>query len=145
MFNKTIIIGNLSQDITLKYTPNGSAIAKSTIASNYKFKSNNGEQKEEVCFLEFNIFGRSAEIANQYLKKGSKVLLEGRLIYETWSGTDGKSRTKHSLRVETMKMLNSANNKDIEPIYTQEVMNQKEISKSSNEDTLTEIDDDCPF
>lgn len=144
MFNKTIIVGNISQDITLKYTPSGAAIAKSSIASNYKYKSNNGEQKEEVCFLEFNIFGRSAEIANQYLKKGSKVLLEGRLIYETWSGTDGKPRSKHSLRVETMKILSDSNYKDIETTTTEETVN-KPILKSLTEDNLSEIPDDCPF
>ncbi len=144
MFNKTIIIGNLSQDINLKYTPNGSAIAKSTIASNYKYKSNNGEQKEEVCFLEFNIFGRSAEIAHQYLKKGSKVLLEGRLIYETWTGTDGKSRTKHSLRVETMKMLDNSSKENFESISKKESIKNSNI-KVVNENDLTEIDEECPF
>jgi single-strand DNA-binding protein len=66
-----------------------------------------GEQKEEVCFLEFNMFGRSAEVANQYLKKGSKVLLEGRLVLEQWTAQDGSSRSRHSLRVEEMKMLDS--------------------------------------
>ena len=144
MFNKTIIIGNLSQDINLKYIQNGSAIAKSTIASNYKYKSNNGEQKDEVCFLEFNIFGRSAEIVHQYLKKGSKVLLEGRLIYETWTGTDGKLRTKHSLRVETMKMLDNSSKENLESISKKESIKNSNF-KIVNENDLTEIDEECPF
>lgn len=144
MFNKTIIIGNLSQDITLKYSPNGSAVAKSAIASNYKYKSNNGEHKEEVCFLDFNIFGRSAEIANQYLKKGSKVLLEGRLIYETWIGTDGKSRVKHSLRVEKMKMLDNSNKENFESILKEKPTKNLNI-KVVNENDLTEINEECPF
>ena len=66
-----------------------------------------GEQKEEVCFLEFTIFGRMGEIANQYLHKGSKVLLEGRLIFEQWTAQDGTARSRHSLKVEAMKMLDS--------------------------------------
>ena len=107
MYNKTIMVGNLTRDIELKYLPSGSAVAKSSIASSYRYKSQTGEQKEEVCFLEFNMFGRSAEVANQYLKKGSKVLLEGRLVLEQWTAQDGSSRSRHSLRVEEMKMLDS--------------------------------------
>lgn len=107
MYNKFICIGNLTRDIELRYLPSGSAIAKSAVATSFKFKSSTGEQKDEVCFLDFNIFGRSAEIANQYLRKGSKVLLEGRLVFEQWTANDGSTRSRHSLRVETMKMLDS--------------------------------------
>jgi single-strand DNA-binding protein len=107
MYNKVVMIGNLTRDIELRYLPSGAAIAKSAIATSYKYKTSTGEQKDEVCFLDFNIFGRSAEIANQYLKKGSKVLLEGRLVLEQWTGQDGSNRSKHSLRVDTMKMLDT--------------------------------------
>ena len=107
MYNKVIMVGNLTRDIELRYLPSGAAIAKSAIATSYKYKSSTGEQKDEVCFLDFNIFGRSAEVANQYLRKGSKVLLEGRLVFEQWTAQDGTNRNRHSLRVDTMKMLDS--------------------------------------
>lgn len=107
MYNKVIMVGNLTRDIELRYLPSGAAIAKSAIATSYKYKTGTGEQKDEVCFLDFNIFGRSAEVANQYLRKGSKVLLEGRLVFEQWTAQDGTNRNRHSLRVETMKMLDS--------------------------------------
>lgn len=107
MYNKVVMIGNLTRDIELKYLPSGAAISKSAIATSYKYKASTGEQKEEVCFLDFNIFGRTAEVANQYLRKGSKVLLEGRLVLEQWTAQDGTNRSKHSLRVDTMKMLDS--------------------------------------
>ena len=107
MYNKVIMVGNLTRDIELRYLPSGSAIAKSAIATSYKYKASTGEQKDEVCFLDFNIFGRSAEVANQYLKKGSKVLLEGRLVFEQWTAQDGSTRSRHSLRVDAMKMLDS--------------------------------------
>lgn len=107
MYNRTIILGNLTKDIELRYLPSGSAVAKSSIATTYKYKSATGEQKDEVCFLDFNIFGRSAEIANQYLHKGSKVLLEGRLVFEQWTAQDGTNRSRHILRVVEMKMLDS--------------------------------------
>jgi len=107
MYNKVVLVGNLTRDIELRYMPNGSALAKSAIATSHRYKSQTGEQKEEVCFLDFNIFGRSAEVANQYLRKGSKVLLEGRLVFEQWTAQDGTNRSKHALRVDSMKMLDS--------------------------------------
>jgi len=107
MYNKVVMIGNLTRDIELRYLPSGAAIAKSAIATSHKYKAQTGEQKDEVCFLDFNIFGRSAEVANQYLRKGSKVLLEGRLVLEQWTAQDGSKRSKHSLRVDTMKMMDS--------------------------------------
>lgn len=107
MYNKVVMVGNLTRDIELRYLPSGAAIAKSAIATSFKYKTSTGEQKDEVCFLDFNIFGRSAEVANQYLRKGSKVLLEGRLVFEQWTAQDGSNRSKHSLRVDTMKMLDS--------------------------------------
>ncbi len=107
MYNKIVMVGNLTRDIELRYMPNGSALAKSAIATSHRYKSQTGEQKEEVCFLDFNIFGRSAEVANQYLRKGSKVLLEGRLVFEQWTAQDGSNRSRHALRVDTMKMLDS--------------------------------------
>ncbi len=107
MYNKVVMVGNLTRDIELRYLPSGAAIAKSAIATSHKYKTQTGEQKDEVCFLDFNIFGRSAEVANQYLRKGSKVLLEGRLVLEQWTAQDGSKRSKHSLRVDTMKMMDS--------------------------------------
>ncbi len=107
MYNKVIIVGNLTRDIELRYLPSGAAIAKSGIASSHKYKTATGESKDEVMFLDFNIFGKTAEIANKYLRKGSKVLLEGRLVLEQWTAQDGTNRSKHSLRVDVMKMLDS--------------------------------------
>lgn len=130
MYNKVICVGNLTRDIELRYLPSGSAIAKSAVATSFKYKSSTGEQKDEVCFLDFNIFGRSAEIANQYLRKGSKVLLEGRLVFEQWTANDGSTRSRHSLRVETMKMLDS---KGTESNNTYNPEHQPESSSSTAE------------
>lgn len=107
MYNKVIMIGNLTRDIELKYLPSGSAIAKSAIATSHKYKMQTGEQKEEVCFLDFTVFGKGAEILNQYVRKGSKVMLEGRLIFEQWQANDGTNRNRHTLRVEEFKFLDS--------------------------------------
>lgn len=107
MYNKVIMIGNLTRDIELKYIPSGAAIAKGAIATSHKYKAQDGSQKEEVCFLDFNVFGKSAEILNQYVRKGSKVMLEGRLVLEQWTANDGTNRNKHSLRVDSFKFLDS--------------------------------------
>ena len=107
MYNKVVMIGNLTRDIELRYLPNGSAVAKSAIATSHKYKMQTGEQKEEVCFLDFSVFGKPAEILNQYVRKGSKVLLEGRLVLEQWTAQDGSKRSRHTLRVETFKFLDT--------------------------------------
>jgi single-strand DNA-binding protein len=104
MFNQINIIGNLTRDIELRYTQGGSAIASVGIASSHKFTSN-GEKKEEVMFIDLTFFGKSAEIANQYLRKGSKVFVTGRLKLDQWVGQDGQKHSKHGVVVETMKML----------------------------------------
>ena len=107
-FNKLIMIGNLTREIELKQFPNGDKFAVCSIASTYKYKSSTGEQKDEVCFLDFKLNGRDAENAKKYLKKGSKVLLEGRLVFEEWTDRgSGQSRNRHTLRVETIKYLDS--------------------------------------
>ncbi len=105
MYNKIILAGNLTRDIEIKYTQAGAAIANTAIATSRKFKSQTGEQKEEVLFVDITFFGRSAEIANQYLKKGSKVLVDGRLKLDQWTAQDGSKRSKHSVTVETLQML----------------------------------------
>jgi len=107
MYNKVIMIGNLTRDIELKYLPSGSAIANGSIATSHKYKTQTGEQKEEVCFLEFSVFGKQGEVLNQYVGKGSKVMLEGRLILEQWQANDGSKRSRHTLRVEQFKFLDS--------------------------------------
>lgn len=106
MFNKVVLVGNLTRDIELRYAGSGTAIANTAIATSRKF-TQNGEKKEEVCFIDITFFGRSAEVANQYLRKGSKVLVEGRLNFDQWVDNNGQKRSKHSVIVETMQMLDS--------------------------------------
>ena len=136
MYNKIIMIGNLTRDIDLKYLPSGAAVAKSSIATSYKYKAQDGSQKEEVCFLEFTIFGRIGEVANQYLRKGSKVLLEGRLILEQWTGQDGSTKSRHSLRVDEMKMLDSKNSNSIPPGHQYQTIRESS-SPRENQSTYT--------
>jgi len=105
MYNKIILAGNLTRDVEVRYTQGGSAIGNTAIATSRKFKSATGEQKEEVLFVDLTFFGRTAEIANQYLRKGSKVLVDGRLKLDQWTAQDGTKRSKHSVTVENLQML----------------------------------------
>lgn len=107
-YNKSILEGHLSRDIELKYTQGGSAIGNTAIAVNRKYKTSTGEQKEEVMFIDLTFFGRTAEIANQYLRKGSHVLVDGYIKLDQWTAQDGSKRSRHSVTVENLTMLGSA-------------------------------------
>jgi single-strand DNA-binding protein len=109
MFNKVVLLGNLTRDVEMRYSQTNSAIAKTAIATSRKFTAN-GEKKEEVCFVDLTFFGRSGEIAHQYLKKGSKVMIEGRLSFDQWNDDKGQKHSKHSIIVETMQMVDSKSN-----------------------------------
>lgn len=107
MYNKVILAGNLTRDIEIRYTQGGAAIGSTGIAVSRKFKSQTGEMKEETTFVDLTFFGRTAEIANQYLHKGSKVLVDGRLKLDQWTAQDGTKRSKHSVIVENLQMIGS--------------------------------------
>ena len=107
MYNKIILAGNLTREVEIRYTQGGSAIGSAAIATSRKFKSQTGEQKEEVLFVDLTFFGRTAEIANQYLRKGSKVLVDGRLKLNQWTAQDGTKRSKHTVTVENLQMLDT--------------------------------------
>ena len=110
MFNKVILIGNLTRDVELKYTPNGTAVAKFGLAVNRTYKDNmSGENKQEVLFIDITVFGRSAEVANQYLSKGRRVLVEGRLVLDQWVDSTGQKRSKHSVVAEKVQFMDSKN------------------------------------
>jgi single-strand DNA-binding protein len=149
MFNKMILAGNLTRDIEIRNTPTGLAIANTGIAANRKFKSKTGENKEEVLFLDITFFGRTAEVAQQYLRKGSKVLVDGRLKLDQWTDASGQKRSKHSLVVESMKMLDS---KEIEENFAStnhthrredQIQVKTEFTKPDVEMSFNE--DDIPF
>lgn len=101
------MIGNLTRDVELRYFPSGNGcVATIGLAVNRKYKKQDGSQGEEACFIDCKLFGRTAEIANQYLKKGSKILVEGRLAQEHWE-SNGQKRSKHIIQGESIQMLDS--------------------------------------
>ena len=103
--NKVMLIGNLTRDIELKYTPKGSAIAELGLAINRKYKTESGEFKEETTFVDVTLWGRQAEIAKEYLSKGKPVYIEGRLQLDTWDDKQtGQKRSKLRVTGEAMQL-----------------------------------------
>jgi len=160
MYNKIILAGNLTRDIEVRYTQSGSAIGNTAIATSRKFKSQTGEQKEEVLFVDITFFGRTAEIANQYLRKGSKVLVDGRLKLDQWTAQDGSKRSKHSVTVENLQMLGSkdeaqsgynaapAQDTYSQPAPSYDKPSQQAAPQQSQASNIPEIDineDEIPF
>jgi single-strand DNA-binding protein len=107
-FNKVILAGNLTRDPELRYTPKGTAVARLGIACNRKWKSETGELKEEVTFVDVDAFGKTAETIAQYLKKGRPILMEGRLRYETWEDKQtNQKKSKLGVVLENFQFLDS--------------------------------------
>ena len=107
-FNKVILVGNLTRDPELRYTPKGTAIAKIGMAVNHKWKNEAGELKEEVTFVDIEVWGRTAENVGQYMRKGSSMLVEGRLRLDTWDDKQtNQKRSKMLVVGETVQFLGS--------------------------------------
>jgi single-strand DNA-binding protein len=103
-FNKVILMGNLTRDVEIRYIPSGMAVAEVGLAVNDRRKGQNGEWVEETTFVDVTLWGRQAEIAGEYLSKGSPVLIEGRLKLDQWE-KDGQKRSKLRVVAENMRML----------------------------------------
>jgi single-strand DNA-binding protein len=103
-FNKVILIGNLTKNPELRYTPNGTPVASFGLAINRKYRQAE-ELKEEVCFVDIVVFGKQAEHCGQYLSKGNGVIVDGRLQQRRWETDDGQKRSKHEVVAQTVTFL----------------------------------------
>ncbi len=107
-FNKVILLGNLTRDPEVRYTPKGSAVCDLGLAVNRQYSLDSGEKREEVTFVDVVLWARLAEIAGEYLKKGRPVFIEGRLQLDSWDDKQsGQKRTKLRVVGETMQLLGS--------------------------------------
>ena len=103
-YNRVILLGNLTRDPELRYIPSGMAVTDIGLAINDRRKNATGEWIEETTFVDVTLWGRTAEVASEYLSKGSPVLIEGRLKLDSWEGTDGQKRSKLKVVGEKMQM-----------------------------------------
>ena len=106
-YNRVILVGNLTRDPELRYIPSGTAVTDVGLAVNDRRKNANGEWVEETTFVDITLWARQAEVASEYLSKGSPVLIEGRLKLDSWETNDGQKRSKLRVVGERMQMLGS--------------------------------------
>lgn len=103
-YNKVILLGNLTRDPDLRYTPSGLPVCEFSLAVHSHLRSHE-ELKEEVCFIDVVAFGKTGERSKSFLHKGSRVLVDGRLAQRRWEGQDGRSRSKHEVVATTVQFL----------------------------------------
>ena len=104
--NKVLLIGNLTRDPELRYIPSGTAVAKFGLAVNREYTDRtSGEKKETPCFVDITVWGKQAEICNQYLTKGRPVFIEGRLEFSSWETKEGDKRSKLEVVAERFQFL----------------------------------------
>lgn len=107
-FNKVLLMGNLTRDPQLKFLPSQMAVCEFGIATNRRFKTQAGEEREEVCFVDVSAFGKQAEVINQWLTKGKPIFIEGRLKFDSWDDKNGGGkRSKLTIVVEQFQFVGS--------------------------------------
>src|SRR5438045_9624663 len=105
-FNKVSLLGTLTRDLEVRYTPKGTAVTDLGLAVNRTYTADNGEKREEVTFVDVTFWGRTAEVAGEYLKKGRPVFVEGRLQLDSWDDKQsGQKRSKLKVIGETMQLI----------------------------------------
>lgn len=128
--NKVIVIGNLGKDPELRYLQSGDAVANITVATTETWKDKQGQKKEETEWHRISMFGKTAEIAGQYLKKGAQVYIEGKLQTKKWTDKEGVERYTTEIRCDRMQMLGKADPKE---------------AKEEAPRKAEKIEDDIPF
>ncbi len=131
-FNRCILVGNVTRDVELKHAPQGTAVTEIGLAINERRKTKDDEYVDETTFVDVTLWGRTAEVAAEYLHKGSPALIEGRLKLDTWE-TDGQKRSKLRVVGERMQLLGSPPSK----------RDDDEVSQAAT--IGSNADDDVPF
>ena len=137
-FNRVMLMGNLTRNPELKYTPSGTAVTDLGLAVNESFKNKAGDTVEQTCFVDVVVWGRQAETASEFLTKGSPAFIEGRLQFDQWENQEGEKRSKLRVRAERVQFLSSgASNGNNSSEF------QADSGKVTPEDSSS--DDDVPF
>jgi single-strand DNA-binding protein len=138
MYQTVIIVGNLGRDPEMRYTPSGQAVTNFSVATNRQYTASSGEQVKETTWFRVSTWGRQAEICNQYLRKGAKVLVEGRLVPDpatggprTWQRQDGTTAASFEVSAATVRFLSTRE--------------ETEMMASGGYGGEVESDDDIPF
>jgi len=141
--NKAIIIGNLGRDPEIRYSAEGTAMANLSVATTYSRTDKSGQRTEETEWHRVVLFGRQAEVAGEYLRKGSQIFVEGRLRTRKWTDQSGQDRYTTEIVAQSMQMLGSKDNGAQSGGYAPQQQSQP-AQQQSNE-PFSEADDDVPF
>lgn len=154
-WNRVELIGNLTRDPELRYTPSGSAVVTFGIATNRYYTTSDGEKKEETDFHRLVAWNKLAEICNQFLKKGMKVFVSGRLQYREWESQDGQKRRDAEITIEDMIILSPKGTGEPMPIKEEEPASsdasqgglkaEPEVPAVAEKAPQEEVKDDLPF
>jgi single-strand DNA-binding protein len=144
-FNKVILMGNLTRDPQLSYLPSQTAVVDFGIATNRKWTGQDGQQREEVCFVDCRAFGKPAETINKYCKKGKPLLVEGRLTLDQWTAQDGQKRSKHRVTVESFQFLPIGGRSSEQGSPADEGSQTPSENTGSANDIQNDRKDDIPF
>lgn len=143
-YNRVILMGNLTRDVQLRYTPGGTPVTEIGLAVNDRRKNQNGEWVDEVTFVEVTFWGRTAEVAAEYLSKGSPVFVEGRLKLDTWE-KDGQKNYKLRVVCDRMQLLSSGGGSGGGPRSTSSAPRDEFASSSAGHHEHEPAMDDIPF
>ncbi len=115
--NKVFLMGNLTRDPELRVTPSGTTIVSFGIATSRTWSGQDGEKKEEVCYVDINMFGRRAEVINEYFSKGNPIFIEGRLQFQQWETKDGQKRNALRVVAEDFQFIGGKTKRDEGPSF----------------------------
>lgn len=141
-WNRVELIGNLTRDPEMRYTPSGSAVVTFGLATNRYYTTSEGEKKEEADFHRLVAWNKLAEICHQFLKKGIKVFISGRLQYREWESQDGQKRRDAEITIEDMIILSPKGNGEPVPVVEAETKEPEPAEKAHLQE---EVKDDLPF
>jgi len=145
-FNKVLLMGNLTRDPELRYTPKGTAVATIGVAVNRRWKDENGQPREETTFVDVDAFGRQAENIGQYFKKGRPIFIEGRLRYQTWEDKQsGAKRSKLTVTLENFQFVDSQRSADAGGGGSSPAPQRSAPAADAGGDAPPPEDDDVPF
>ena len=149
--NKVILIGNLGRDPEVRYMPSGDAVANISIATTETWKDKNGEKQEKTEWHRVAMFGKTAEVAGEYLKKGSQVYIEGRLETRKWTDKEGQERYTTEIRADRMQMLGSRSGGSERMVPPEDdapraaAAPAKKSGGAAKSSSVEDLEDDIPF
>ena len=143
--NRVMLMGNLTRDPELRYTPNNTAVTSVSLAANRRWRNQQGETQEETTFVDCEAWGRQAEVINEYMRKGRPLYVEGRLRLDQWQDRDGNKRSKLKVVVENFQFLESRGDSGARPAAASDRSEASEPAAMNSEPHHAVDDQDIPF